>query len=361
MFPAKLKKWDGGQLVNLHSVEAIAGNPNVFNVVFAAKRTIRKPGVYAIFFDDSLLYVGKYQGKKSDPFAGDVVRDRWAKHLATITCRGKSLSMSKKTLSITRREISGSLSKASLATSLLDCDDDVTVTDRGCVTSLPRVRFALRNWDQFSDDLQQTLNRFTFAYLSVDRAEANLNSKIRQRVSELEELLIEYLQPELNVVGVAGGAKPLSLDLDSYSRLIFRFAGRSSPPQFITDEAMVGASEKFFFEKSVEPSLEVAFFALVESLQCSDGVDYYFTDSPDFRIKTVVSGINRVVATLRYIPSKQEVRLRSLCSIDLVDWPCRKIKDTLPYEYRIDTSFMQKQSLTEPISHLLTQCVQVSA
>ena len=172
----------------------------------------------------------------------------------------------------------------------------------------------------------------------MDRVAAIPNSKIRKRISELEQLVIDCLEPELNVVGVAGAAKPLSVNLDSYTRIISRLAGISSPAEIITDEAMVGASEKFFYEKSVLPCLEQAFFALIESLQCSDGIDYYFTETPDFKIKSVDGRRKRVIATLKYIPSKEQIRFRALRPIGGVDWHCKKINDTLAYEYRIDAS-----------------------
>ena len=355
MFSKKLVVLSGDQLVTLQKSIPIHGNPAIFDTIFAPKRKIKNPGVYAVFFDDQLLYIGKYQGKKIDPFAGDVVRERWAKHLATMTCRGKSLSMAKQTLRSSRAIIQEHSYDTPLADALSTCDQAVTETDRGCVTVLPRVRFALERSDAFSEALPSSLGRFHFVYLTVPSSTDEGAREIRNRISEIEDQLITYLQPILNIKGVRKGLSNINLSSGDYSKLLVRIAGLAPIAKTLNDEDVIGLSSKFFQDKEVLRPLEESFERLLNWLEAAEEVDYYFTNTPDFRVKAKVNGKNRVVSTLKFLPKKQGIRLRTLLPIDCPDLVGRKINDTLPWEYHVDTRRHRKATLATGLDSLLSQ------
>ena len=63
--------------------------PSPFNLRFKREqpgieqdKVLKGTGIYLISLDDQVAYLGKYQ-----PANGDIISDRWARHLQTITAR----------------------------------------------------------------------------------------------------------------------------------------------------------------------------------------------------------------------------------------------------------------------------------
>lgn len=55
-------------------------------------------GLYACFFRNRLIYVGKYLGTKKDFRAGNIISLRWVKHIGTFTMMARNLTFSKKAI-----------------------------------------------------------------------------------------------------------------------------------------------------------------------------------------------------------------------------------------------------------------------
>ena len=88
---------NAAELVEATEGEAWPGNPVWMNVSFRVRRNNQfefpGAGLYVIFLDEQLIYLGIYAGSKGDPYSGSALRDRWLKHVGTITFRGKKISL----------------------------------------------------------------------------------------------------------------------------------------------------------------------------------------------------------------------------------------------------------------------------
>jgi hypothetical protein len=177
------------------------GNPTPFNSVIRLKSvddapTFAGPGIYALFFDEGLIYIGKYRGKKNNPFSGDVTRFRWDKHLGTLTMRGRNVSLPPTVLERVLATFSGDLiDKLSSGTS------ETIGRDRGMVAGFKRVRFAHENWEAFSRLNNEVLARFTAVYVRVlptSEMQVRDTDEIRTAVSAAEAELIKEFLPICN-------------------------------------------------------------------------------------------------------------------------------------------------------------------
>ena len=78
---------------------ALIGNPAWADLTIDSNRRLGKElargaGLYAIHFRGALLYVGKFCGKRSNPFDGRVCDIRWSRHIGTLTLRDRRISLS---------------------------------------------------------------------------------------------------------------------------------------------------------------------------------------------------------------------------------------------------------------------------
>ena len=88
----------------------------------------------------------------------------------------------------------------------MQADRGFLSTDRGCISSLNRIRFAMQHWNAFADFNQGVLNRFTFLYGQIQPRAVN-EDWIRGAVSDLERDLVALLQPPCNGNVPAGQAR----------------------------------------------------------------------------------------------------------------------------------------------------------
>ncbi|UEM18461.1 hypothetical protein JL100_015170 [Skermanella mucosa] len=177
------------------------GNPSPFDSVIRFKHlddtaSFAGPGIYALFFDEGLIYIGKYRGRKNNPFSGDVSRFRWDKHLGTFTMRGRNVSLPPTVLERVLATFSGDL-----IDQIGRGAPETIERDRGMVAGFKRVRFALENWQAFSRLDKETLARFTAVYVRVlpspDLSAGN-TEEIRAAVSAAETTLIREFLPVCN-------------------------------------------------------------------------------------------------------------------------------------------------------------------
>jgi hypothetical protein len=145
-------------------------------------------GIYLISFNDQLLYLGSFSPKKS----GNVHKIRWAKHIATITCRGFNVSLG----SVNKWNwFKEEIKKNNIPISFNSFSNEIInkkSKDNGVVTSLNRVKYAIEKKDYFlkEDALSSSLN-FKFFFFS-------LNFKNKYDIQLLENSLIKEFNPPCN-------------------------------------------------------------------------------------------------------------------------------------------------------------------
>lgn len=157
------------------------------------------PGLYGVFFaydraPAELVYVGKYLGRRSDPSGGDVVRDRWWAHAASLTMRGHRVSLHAATVAALDAQLA-----PEHPFRLLIGARDTLERDRGCQAGLNRALFAANFVEDFAQlaDCAATRARFSFAYLRIADPGDDVNA-IRRRIGEAEDRLIDALRPRCN-------------------------------------------------------------------------------------------------------------------------------------------------------------------
>lgn len=351
IFNINEKVYCGSALVDLNQVFPITGNIDSLNLLFKPRtQKISEPGIYAIFFDDLLLYIGKYQGTSKDPFGGCVNRNRWCKHLATITLRGKKVSCKRATLTALK---SDQKMKNKLDEVLGEFDENVFIGDRGCITVGPRIRFALDKWDIFRNLTNDDLSRFKFHYMSFEHDKEIDTAQYRRAISDLEDKFIGHFNPLLNVKG-SDQSKTKIADINKYRD--FLKSNLSLPEDGIglgslSDTSKIELNEDAYdiednnlllFLKAMERKGIDSRFAdtAISYLDSNTALDYYFTQIPDFRISGITGTykngnlIKRVLITIKIPKVGKQIKSNVLLPIEYLDESLlkfsRTVKDTLP-------------------------------
>lgn len=151
-------------------------------------------GLYLIGYRGTVAYVGKFLGTVSAPFTSDIRHHRWSRHIATLTLRGERLSIPARTRStLTAVDEFGEEFRAVVSR--------IPTKDRGCVTSMNRVRFAHQHWVSFRNaDASSLLAQFAFAYVRVTIAHPRAGDimELRRRIELAEAKAIHALLPPAN-------------------------------------------------------------------------------------------------------------------------------------------------------------------
>lgn len=194
----KIYSFQGSDVIDVHQDQPLPGNPAFANLVFRPRRNLAPSvvagaGIYAIHFDGNLIYLGKFQGTKENTFGGSVVDARWTKHMGTLTMRGRRVSVPNQTISL----LANGHRDHPAVVGIMGADRDFLSTDRGCISSLNRIRFAMQHWDAFSAFDPGVLSRFQFLYGQIQPRSVN-EDWIRGAVSDLERDLVAQLRPPCN-------------------------------------------------------------------------------------------------------------------------------------------------------------------
>lgn len=143
--------YNAANLFAVRLATPLAGNPAWANLkIDSNKRLYRNvasgAGLYAIHYRGHLLYIGKFLGTRTNPFASNVCFTRWAKHLGTLTLRDRRVSFSRKAIDDLRlrQPLVPPLSDIVAAAA-----HPVITKPRGRVSSLNRALFAAENWGRF--------------------------------------------------------------------------------------------------------------------------------------------------------------------------------------------------------------------
>lgn len=173
-------------------------------------------GLYALCFDNDLVYLGSYLGVKGSAGleTGNIVGSRWWTHVGSITGRGHKVHVARQSVASLADEFGQDHPMVIGFTSAMT--PDLLHKDAGCLAPLRRLRFAAERWDEFGRDGVQPdaiLKRFTFIYARVSLASDRTDSAaIRTEIVNRERRLIEELAPPCNASYVRRDQKPVSVD-----------------------------------------------------------------------------------------------------------------------------------------------------
>lgn len=215
-----MTKYRAAELFTLQTVPAVEGKPEWMNQRARRRPEYRGepahlagPGIYGMFLDDRLAYIGIYAGYAQRPFGGSVL-DRWHKHIAYQTLRAPEVSFSAKQLQRITDELDGPAIEAIAA-----CPYDEPLIGRhGGSCTFEKARFAVRHWDVFGPGNEDgMLNRLSFVYhrfppsradevpIGGGRDSPTPSGWVKRNwLHEPERLLIAALQPPCNS-GTLGG------------------------------------------------------------------------------------------------------------------------------------------------------------
>jgi hypothetical protein len=133
------------------------------------------PGMYFMYYKDELVYIGYFHSSKQD---NDVRSQRWKKEIATITMRGKWVTVNPK------------------VNQALDASANLTQTPRkpkgDFLTSKKRVEFADKNWNSFKSN--NFLCDFTFYWFPEEKG---LN-RTKKQLKAVTNPLREFYKPTCN-------------------------------------------------------------------------------------------------------------------------------------------------------------------
>lgn len=159
------------ELVHLRQLSSVPGKPEWMNLRAAPALPpsfpeLRGPGIYGLFLDDRLFYVGVYAGRSHAPFAGSALHLRWHMHVTYHTLRSPAVNFRAEQMNRILRELDGPVSTA-FAELLGGRDVDCRTLDpaqhpllgtvnvkgrqEGCCT-INKVAFAERNWAVLGPD-----------------------------------------------------------------------------------------------------------------------------------------------------------------------------------------------------------------
>ena len=175
------------------------------------------PGVYACFWNDTLIYIGSYSGTKNDPFGGHVI-ERAFKHIIGFTLRADQLFFNDRPLqSIINhvdheiaRDLAAALQRGDRARSEGGIKTTLGANGAICATK-NKVIFASRHWDILRHATPDELfNRLGFAYRRIEPP-AGMTSKKTIKgewIKTIEDKLILAFEPTCNTKGRLGPDGP---------------------------------------------------------------------------------------------------------------------------------------------------------
>ena len=153
-------------------------------------------GLYACFYQNQLIYVGKYLGMRGAWRRGNVIAMRWVKHIGTFTMRARHLGFSDAAYDAVVAHYQQSRTEAgdALQNGFLSADRCVLVRETGCMTTFRRFLVASRIHAETGGEA--SLEDFSFLYTRVDAD--GTTPELRERVSAAEAKLLQRVHPEGN-------------------------------------------------------------------------------------------------------------------------------------------------------------------
>jgi len=320
-------------------------------------------GLYACFFKNNLIYIGKYLGKKKDWRSGNIISMRWAKHIGTFTMRARHLGFSDAAYDAiaayyqqVQTEADNPIRKGFLA-----ADRRVLVRETGCMTTFRRFLVASRIHAETGGEIP--LEHFSFLYARV--AVSGTTAELRKFVSEAEVKVLQRVYPEGNTF--SHDAPSNRIDQSEVSRLLKAALSRSESPPPVsstpasqgTERALriipaepkptepedTGAEMRFLDQIEAAPKPVQDFVQLLtERVAETPNAEVNYTNNAELRIRSYGVGRRgfRNVITIKWQKGLQRLVMQSLLPAS---------------ELRIHGLFLDK--LTDGITLKHTTCLDV--
>lgn len=320
------RSYRASDLFVVRRTSALSGNPAWADLTIDSNRTLandlaRGAGLYAMHFRGVLIYVGKFCGKRSDPFEGRICDIRWSRHIGTLTLRDRRISLS---------EGRGKQFRGSSAAPLVDIENAMQAAtirlNRGRATSINRALFAAEHWADFVRiEHAADLEAFSLTYTQIEPTDGIDRSRIRDIVSHAEKMAIDSLQPRCNgevregrgktatapeaaevlitmlaqaIAAAGGGNAPpppappqVAADVPDGNETAGRAQvdGDGGGPEDPDDPADVTAEELFWERIEGQPQATTAVNLLIEALSDVADADFHFTqtNTADLRVHSL--------------------------------------------------------------------------
>lgn len=193
----------------------IDGNPECANLRIESNKRLAQErvsgaGLYAIHFQDRLLYIGQFRGTGVNPFGGDVCSTRWSKHIGTLTLRDRRISFGPRAISDMKKLMSPNPPLADIVSA---SEEASTISiHRGRVSSLNRALFAAEHWNLMSQITDVSgLTGFTITYSQIENDKRFDHKAIRSQIESAEKDVISQLHPRCNAEIPAGTARDMNI------------------------------------------------------------------------------------------------------------------------------------------------------
>jgi len=178
--------------------------PSPFNLRFKRKATltpsqtaaITGTGIYLISSPNEVAYLGSYR-----PMNGDILADRFERHLETITGRGYRIGLGGKANPNKRKDdLLSAIAAPDLRQAILSAFDhsrDARFKDTGVNTTPNRLRFASENWQLFgAEHSSRILAPLTIQLLRIRPAASQ--EQASREVRTIEKMVLETNKPLCN-------------------------------------------------------------------------------------------------------------------------------------------------------------------
>ena len=318
-------------------------------------------GLYAAYFDDQLIYIGKFMGRKGNWAGGNVVEARWTKHIGTFSMRARHIGFSARAFAEITRHIEASESgiPAELADGVRNAKKELLCRETGCMSTFSRFRVASDIWRLTNGEVD--LGRFNFIYSKLQGDWST--EPVRALVSAAETDVLRRHHPPGNtiarrVVAALPSAEQLAEIFESSLADLSTNAGEPSlakPYRSIVEErAQIEPEETGsalrFEEKIAGAPLEVRQFvdALHSAIAGIGNADVEYTNVPDLRIRRL-DGSRRGfinVATIEWQKQKQRILLKTLLNeTELLKFGLRlnrRGSSVLAHESFLDVEFLRQ-------------------
>jgi hypothetical protein len=310
--------YTASDLFNLLETLPVAGKPTWMNLRAIVRpewrgepEALTGPGVYGVFLDGNLFYIGLYAGKADRPFGGSVL-ERWRKHATYHILRAPEVVFAKSQLDRIVKELTGpAVDIASCVALEMDATRSPLTEKHGSSCTFNKARFAAQRWQTLRPGNEDTLlTRISFVYQQLPRSwdlrreivEAERASQWvkRQWIRPVEKALIEAFNPICNSETIPGTERD-GIGPDEVERMIaklFNRDGKTGPAVEAFSDAVEGANvstdpstdeaegDATFGEIKFRARLSPDGEALIENLsaRCPGGMMVGFTDTPDLRL-----------------------------------------------------------------------------
>lgn len=166
-------------------------------------------GIYLISFGSGdrkhLVYAGSYAGNRNAFERSDVAKDRWLKHLCTVTLLDNAAKCSSKKLfeEVKRKALANGYAEFPLFDPNWDTEDQSTFFKKsnGCNISKNRLSFAVQNWKQLYKlaDSGRLLDSFHFHFICAKPDRQHTKDALSAELKAIESRTIEEFASRLPI------------------------------------------------------------------------------------------------------------------------------------------------------------------